>query len=369
MNVTHLTCYAVRFPLESDGYTMSHGRHLTELQSTVVQLETQDGTVGYGEVCTLGGNYIEAFPQGVRAAIQQLGPVLVGRPMLGPDTLERAMDLTLSGQMAAKAAIDGAMWDLRGKLLDQPVAALLGGVHVDSYPVFYPIGLGSPAQMAQEAAVVQSEGYRCWQLKLGDEPSEDAERLRAVLGVVGDTADFVTSDANGGWSMAQTCQFLSAVSGLGTYVEQPCQTIAQLADIRRRSSLPIIVDEALRDFHDLVACIEMSAADAVNIKPARVGGLTRAARLRDAAQRLGLMVMVDDPMGGEIATAAVSHLAASCRPENLLAASYLSAFSKKSLAVSGAVFNRGRGCISSKPGLGVEVDQAMLGEPLFSVES
>ena len=105
------------------------------------------------------------------------------------------------------------------------------------------------------------------------------------------------------------------IAGLPAYVEQPCPSTHELADLRRRFQLPMIVDGSVCDVRDLVTAVSLRAADAVNIKPARVGGLTRAARLRDLAGRLGLMVIIDDPMGADISTAAVSNLAASCRPE------------------------------------------------------
>jgi L-alanine-DL-glutamate epimerase-like enolase superfamily enzyme len=163
---------------------------------------------------------------------------------------------------------------------------------------------------------------------------------------------------------------MAGITGLRTFVEQPCPTAAQLADLRARFPFPMLIDEAVRDLHDLVTAVSLRAADAVNIKPARLGGITRAARIRDVAIRLGLKVLIDDAMGGDIATTAVSHLAASCRPEALLAASFLSVFTSRALARSGgAVLEDGRGRAPEAPGLGIEVDEAALGEPLFTVSS
>jgi L-alanine-DL-glutamate epimerase-like enolase superfamily enzyme len=345
---------------------MSHGRHLTAFQSTVVRVDAEDGAAGYGEVCTLGGNYIDAFPAGIRAAVRELAGVVVGHEVFAPDGLNRAMDLAMHGNLSAKAAIDAAGWDLRGKILGQPVSALLGGRHRDTYPVFYPISLNAPEAMAREAREQQAkDGYRCWQLKIGNDPYEDAERVRAVLEAVGSEATFVTSDANAAWSTAQALQFVEAIAGLPTFVEQPCPTIAQVADVRRHTASPVVIDEAVRDMATLVECYEQRAADAVNIKPARVGGPTRAARLRDLAQALGLMVMVDDPMGGEISTTMVAHLAVTCRPEQLAAASFLQVFTSNRLASGGAVLEDGWGRVSERPGWGVEVDEEVLGEPIF----
>jgi L-alanine-DL-glutamate epimerase-like enolase superfamily enzyme len=349
---------------------MSTGRHLTAFQSTIVRVEGEDGTVGYGEVCTLGSNYIDAFPAGLRAALAELAPVVVGHDVFAPDALNRAMDLALYGNLSAKAAVDAAAWDLRGKVMGLPVSALLGGRHADRYPVFFPISLDSPEAMAREAMEQQGrDGYRCWQLKIGADPYEDADRVRSVLEAVGANATFVTSDANAAWTTAQALQFVEAAAGLKTFVEQPCPTIAQVAEVRRHTASPVVIDEAVRDTSTLVECHERRAADAVNIKPARLGGPTRAARVRDLAQALGYKVMVDDPMGSEISTTMVGQLAVTVRPENLAAASFLQVFTTARLAAGGATLEDGWGQVPDRPGWGIDVDEEALGEPVFAVEA
>jgi L-alanine-DL-glutamate epimerase-like enolase superfamily enzyme len=221
--------------------------------------------------------------------------------------------------------------------------------------------------MAAETARMRAQGYRCWQLKLGVEPAVDAERLRAVLDAAGDAADFVTSDPNGAWTVAQACEFLLRIGGLKTFVEQTCPTLAEMREVRKRSPWPITVDESIRTLRDLFDCLTLEAADAVNIKITRVGGITRAARLRDAAQAAGLMLMVDEPMGSHLATAAIAQVAAGCRPESFLAASHIGAYSALPLVSEPPALVDGRTQVPLRPGLGVEVDVEALGEPLFSV--
>jgi L-alanine-DL-glutamate epimerase-like enolase superfamily enzyme len=211
--------------------------------------------------------------------------------------LNRVMDAAVRGHLAGKAVIDMAMWDLRGKLLDQPVSILLGGVHQKTYPVFYPISLGTPEEMGRDAAYACARGYRRWQVKLGEDPVADAERLQAVSEAIGDHNDFLTADANTTWSLAPTCQFLISIGNRYTFIEQPCPGLWELSQVRNRTPLPVIADEAICDLRDLVSCIELCAADAINIKITRVGGLTKATWLRDVAQAMGLMLMVDEPMG------------------------------------------------------------------------
>src|SRR5262249_8667860 len=134
----------------------------------------------------------------------------------------------------------------------------------------------------------------------------------------------VTCDANKGWTVAQTLRYLNQVSGLDFYLEQPCPTLAELAAVREATRVPMMVDESVRDVSDLISAISATSprcADALNLKIVKVGGLTKAARIRDVAHALGIELLVDDPQGADLSTAAMVHLAATIRPRQLLAVS------------------------------------------------
>jgi cis-L-3-hydroxyproline dehydratase len=374
MKLRELRAYSVPLSLATGAYEMSHGRRLTAIETTVVQVTADDGTVGHGEACTLGASYIEGFAASVQAAVRELAPVVLDCDIFGVDVMLARLDTAMRGHRPAKAAIDAALWDLRGKLLGLPVYQLLGGLHQESYRIFHPLTLATPKQMADEAETMAARGYRSWQLKLGNDPLDDAKRVHAVLDVLEGRMDFVTSDANRGWTMGQAFRFLAAIQGRDTYVEQPCNTLDEVRQVRERSTHPITADEVIVDVSDMLRCIATSAADAVNIKPARVGGLTRAAQMRDLAVAAGMMIMIDEPMGGDLATAGISHLSASCRPDSFLAASqvtetHITAAGGRPLARSGTPTMRdGLAHVSTGAGLGIDVDPEALGEALFVVK-
>lgn len=375
MKLRELAAYSVGLPLTTGAYEMSHGRRLTRLETTVVRVTADDGTVGYGEACTLGASYIEGFAASVQAAVRELAPIVLEGDAFGAETLLLRLDVAMRGHRPAKAAIDAALWDLRGRLLGLPAYQLLGGLQQSSYRIFHPLTLATPEQMVEEAETMAARGYRSWQLKLGNDPLEDGARVNAILDALDGRTDFVTSDANRGWTMAQAFRFLATIQGRDTYVEQPCNTLEEIAQVRARSTHPITADEVIVDVPDLLRCISTAAADAVNIKPARVGGLTRAAQLRDIAVAAGMMVMIDEPMGGDLSTAGIAHLSASCRPDSFLAASqitetHVTAASGPALALSGTpVLRDGLAHISSAPGLGLEINTDALGEALFTVRA
>jgi cis-L-3-hydroxyproline dehydratase len=180
MKVREVACYGVDIPSKDGTYVMSRARSHRVFPSTVVKVTAEDGTTGFGEACTVGGNYIEGFPGSTWATVSALAPLVVGCDAMEPDVLVDQMDAAILGHRPGKAAIDIAMWDLRGRLLDLPVAQLLGGVRQSSFGAFMAVSMDSPAMMAAEAIRAAEVGYTRWQLKVGDDPIEDARRVHAV---------------------------------------------------------------------------------------------------------------------------------------------------------------------------------------------
>jgi cis-L-3-hydroxyproline dehydratase len=368
-----LACYAVDIPARGGSYTMSHGRTLTSFPATVVKVTAQDGTTGFGEAGTLGGNYLDGFPGSARETIRELAPWVLECDPLEPGVLADGMDARLIGHLPGKAAIDIALWDLRGKLLGLPVARLLGGVKQRSLAAFQAISLGSPEEMAKDVGYMSGLGFRHWQLKLGDDPLADARRVHAVAAALPADSAFLTSDANRGWTVSDALRFVSAVAGIDTYLEQPCPTLAELARVRPHCPLPMLVDEAVKEPADLLAAVALGCADAINLKPSRVGGLTKAARIRDLALAAGVMILVDEPQGAELATAAMAQLAATVSPGSFIAMGCFvgehmpSCYSPQGRQAAGARFEGGMVAWPEGPGLGVEVDEDRLGSPVFEL--
>jgi L-alanine-DL-glutamate epimerase-like enolase superfamily enzyme len=181
----------VEIPAKDGSYSMSRDRVLRSFPSTVVQVTAEDGTSGFGEACTLGANYLDGFPGSARATINELAPFVLECDPLEPNVLVDGMDYLVIGHLPGKAAIDNAMWDLRGKLLGLPVARLLGGVKQHSFGAFQAISLGSPAAMAAEVTRMADLGFRRWQLKLGGHSGgrSEADRLERAEQVLFDPAE------------------------------------------------------------------------------------------------------------------------------------------------------------------------------------
>ncbi len=346
-------------------YVMSSGRVVNVLPSTVVRISTRGGVEGFGESCPLGRTYLPGFGEGARAALRELAPALIGVDAANLAAVGAAMDATLRGHEYAKSAIDVACWDILGRVAGLPVATLLGGSLQDELPLYVAVPLGPPEQMAAFVERERAGGIHHFQLKLGDAPERDRDRVAAVHAVTG-PEDAIIGDANGGWRRQDA---IIAARLLGEFdrlrLEQPCPTLEECLAVRRLSTLPFVLDEVITDLPTLVRAAAADAMDHVNLKVGRVGGLTKARLMRDAAVELGLTLTIEDSWGGDLVTAAVSHLAAGVPPAQLFAASYMNDWTVEHVAGYQPRSRDGRGPVPDGPGLGIEVDLDRLGAPLF----
>jgi L-alanine-DL-glutamate epimerase-like enolase superfamily enzyme len=363
--ITEVDVYGYDLRYAHGEYVMSGGRAATTQAGTVVRLGTDDGVAGWGESTPLGGTYLPASAAGVRSDLIELGPHLLGVDARAISGVHRVMDTVLLGGGYAKSAIDVACWDILGRTLGVPICALLGGALQESFPLYEAVPLGSPESMAGFVSRRREDGVERFQLKVGGDPRADVARARAAVSATGPEA-VVVADANGGWSVLDARIAMRQMRDLPVVVEQPCRTLADCAALAAASNLPLSMDESIVTADDVFRAREAAGVAAINIKISRVGGLTNAARMRDLLQDLGIMVSVEDTWGGDIITAAVSHLAASTRPESLLMTSFFNDWTDGHLAGHHPRSQHGRGSAPLGPGLGIEVDAGVLGEPLAS---
>ena len=350
-------------------YVMSLGRSVTTLESTVVVLRTGNGAAGYGEVCPLGTTYLPSHPAGARSALSQLASSLLGQDPTNLGQLHAAMDAELAGHGYAKSAVDIAALDVFGKLRGISVAELLGGRRQPEVPLYVAVPLGPPAEMVDFVLAQRANGIHRFQLKVGSDPEADAARVRAVLEATG-PGDTVVADANGAWRLAEAVHAVGLLEGLPRLrIEQPCRSYEECVQVRRRTSLPMVLDEVVLDPQSLVRIATDGVAEGVNLKISRVGGLSRARLLRDMCVELGIALTVEDTWGGDLTTAAVAHLAGSTAPGALYAASFMNDWTLEHVAGYQPRAAEGRGPVPEAPGLGVEVDEDRLGEPLFALDA
>jgi len=366
MRIERVDVYGYDLTYVHGSYVMSGGRVIETLPSTVVRITTDDGVEGFGETCPLGPAYLPSHGAGARAALQELGPALLGLDPREPAILADRMDAALLGHAYAKSAVDAACWDALGRATGLPICTLLGGRRQESFPLYIAVPLGPVDEMAACVEARRAEGIHHFQLKLGADPREDAARVRAVLEATTDE-EVVIADANGGWRLQDAVVAARLLEGLDrVFFEQPCPTLEECLYVRRLTTLPMVLDEVISDTASFLRAWREDAMEAVNLKVSKVGGLTRARQLRELAETLGIRLTVEDTWGGDLVTAAVAHLAASVQPELLFTVSFMNDWTREHVAGYEPRSRDGVGAAPTGPGLGVEVDLEALGEPLFS---
>ncbi|MDQ3890087.1 MAG: mandelate racemase/muconate lactonizing enzyme family protein, partial [Actinomycetota bacterium] len=283
--------------------------------------------------------------------------------------IHAAMDAALRGHAYAKSPLDIACFDALGRLAGLSVTTFLGGMRSERFPLYMAVPLAPVEEMAEYVRERRAEGIRRFQLKVGADPSEDAERVRAALAATA-PGDLVIADANGAWRLQDAVVAARLLEPLErVFLEQPCATLEECLVVRERTTIPMVLDEAIQDVPSLLRAYEARALEAFNLKISKVGGLGPARLLRDLGHELGLRVTIEDTWGGDLTTAAVAHLAASTSEDALFTVSFMNDWTKEHVAGHRPRSQRGWGAAPRGSGLGVEVDVGKLGEPIFSVES
>ena len=367
MKITRLSVYQVDLPLHEGGYNWSGGKSVSVFDSTVVGIETDAGLTGYGEVCPLGPAYLPAYAAGARAGILELGPSVIGCDPTQLGALNRRMDRALKGHPYAKSAIDIACWDILGQAAGMPAAELLGGRYGDDFVLYRAISQESPEAMAGRVAGYRSEGYRRFQLKVGSTPEVDIERIRAVSAVL-EEGDLLVADANTGWLAHEALRVVRAVADVDVYIEQPCLSYEECRSVRERTNHPFVLDETIDSIDALLRAAGDRAADVVNLKISKLGGLTKAKQARDLCVSLGIAMTIEDSWGGDITTAAIAHLAHSTPTELLFTSTDFNSYVTVKIADGAPQRRDGRLRASLKSGLGVAPRMDVLGDAVMVIE-
>jgi L-alanine-DL-glutamate epimerase-like enolase superfamily enzyme len=366
MRITRIEAFRVELPLHEGSYKWSGGNSVEVFDSTIVAISTDAGITGYGEACPLGPAYLPAYAAGARAGIAELAPHLIGADPTQPAVVHRLMNQKMRGHPYVKSPIDVACWDILGKACGQPVATLLGGRFGDDFPLYRAISQDTPEAMAASVGEYRSQGYTKFQLKVGGDVEADIARIWTAAKRL-EPGDILIADANTGWSQHQALRVADAVRNVDVYIEQPCMTYEECLVVRQRTPRPFILDEVIDDIGMVVRGSADRAMDVINLKISKVGGLTPAREIRDLCVRLGIALTIEDTWGGDIATAAIAHLAHSTPPDLLFTTTDFNSYVTVSTAEGAPQRMQGRMTTSDRPGLGISPRLEVLGKPLVSV--
>ena len=331
MKITRIYTTPVRIPLRCFFYNSANagtkrewGGRLSRvtpqrpspiLEYVLVHIETDEGITGLGEAPADIG-FFGQFLESIQYAIDDyLGPQLVGQE---PWDIAALMDrIDYRENSCAKSGIDLALYDLVGKARGVPVSQLLGGAKRSRIPVAIEIAGGSPEDMANECRKYMKMNVKAFKPKIGSIPEKDAERLLAIREAVGPHVS-LRADANRGYTPAeaiQLCQLTEKYKIGLELLEQPCEAwdLPGMAKVRAAVNIPIEADESCFGPHDAEAVVRAGAADVLNIKIGKAGGLGNAMQIAAIAEAAGLKSVLGTSFGLGPKIAAKLHLAAAMR--------------------------------------------------------
>lgn len=348
----------------------------------IVRVFTDTGIEGLGEATVLkewGGDHGRYFgelpPLTVRLIESTLGPALEGSDPFNLEAAHQRMDAAVKGYPYAKAALDEALHDIKGKALDVPVYQLLGGRIREEIPIAHSLGWLEYEEAVGEAAAAVSEGIKTIKIKVGRDATYDVRVVKEVRDAIGSEPDIVV-DANQGWPTPKyAIQILERMREYGIrYAEQPVEGLRQMAEVARGTPVPIMADESAWTPQDVLEIVERRAADMISLYTTKPGGLSKAKKVAAVAEAAGLPLNVNGSHETGVGNAANLHLVASTaavteagvfpvtslrddQPTTLAGKMYLDDIVTRP-------FEYRDGCllVPNRPGFGVELDPGKVAE-------
>ena len=366
MKIAAIDVYRVALT-SHETYYMADNKTCDSVDTIIVRVSTDQNITGWGEVCPIP-HYLPAFAGGVAPVIAELEPVLIGADPRGAESLIAACDAWLKDHRYAKSALDIAFWDITAQAAGMPLYALLGGKRTDSVRTYHSITCTDPERMADIAMQAKAAGIEQFQVKVGADADwqRDVERICAVRDAVG-PRPVVYADWNGGATRYDAIRVGHAVRELDIMLEQPCNSLAAIADVRSATGLPMKVDESCHDSASFLEAHRLGCMDVVALKLSKFGGLSALRRARDLCVHLETMMVIEDTWGSDIATAAAVHLGMTVEPRFLLNVCDLSGYVSPRIAKDGPQRSHGRLTVGDAPGLGITVNWQAFGKPELSI--
>ncbi|MGI2327700.1 mandelate racemase/muconate lactonizing enzyme family protein [Planococcus sp. YIM B11945] len=315
MKIRKASIHSVEFPLK-EPFIISYATYPT-MPAVIIKLETDTGHIGYGEAVPdahVTGEHETATFEVLRNV---LIPAILNESPFDIEHIHHKMNAVIVGNPAAKAAIDIACFDLMGKAANQPVYNLIGGRAHDKIEYAKVLSIETPETMAEKAVEAVAQGFSSLKLKVGTTDStQDIARIYAVRHAVGPDMP-IRVDVNQGWkTVGHAIQTINRLTDANlAWIEQPIRmgNIQGLAEVRRKTATPIMADESVHSMEDVLDIIRFEAADFINIKLMKAGGIYPAVGMAKAAEAAGIIAQIGSMVESSVGSAAGYHAVMSRR--------------------------------------------------------
>lgn len=291
LKITKIEIYEMTIPLKAP-FVISLGP-ITHAENTVIRIHAGQGLYGTGE-CSPFPTIHGETQAGNQAVAKSLARLWLGKDPLAIQDRMDELEKAIAFNPCIKSAFDMALYDLKAKFCGLPLYQLLGGSQQKTLETDMTVGIGSPEKMAKEAAAFVEEGFSKIKIKVGGTTKEDVARVQAIRAAVGDHIA-LRIDANQAWSVERAIQTLKALQDFDIeHCEAPIPrwNMQHLAEVKAKSPIPIMADEALFDQHDASRLIQWNSVDYFNIKLSKTGGIRNAIQVVAIARGAGIPCQV-----------------------------------------------------------------------------
>ena len=311
MKITDIQVGTISLPLARPFKTAL--RTVESVNDIVVRVITDTGLVGYGEApptAVITGDTTGS----ILCAIQDfIRPALIGMDLDDFDAVLAKLDGCLVHNTTPKAAVDMALYDIWGKAQGKPLYRLLGDAR-QSFHTDLTISVNPVAQMVADSLDAVAQGFNILKIKVGKDGLADVERIAAIREAVGPGVE-LRIDANQGWTAEQSVSIIKALEDRDLRIELveqpvPAHDLESLKKVSDAVDTPILADEAVFSHYDAKRLIETRAADLINIKLMKTGGIHNALKICRMAEENGVECMIGCMLESRLSVAAAAHLAA-----------------------------------------------------------
>lgn len=353
MKITKVRLGRISVPLRTPFKTAL--RTVNSVEDVIIEIHTDCGAVGYGEAPPTGAITGDTTGAIIGAIQDHISKSIVGMEVDDFEDVLQKVQKSIVGNTSAKAAVDMALWDLYGQLYKLPVHKLMGGAR-KQISTDITISVNEPEIMVRDSLIALDRGYDCLKMKVGINPQMDVARLKAVRQAVGNNIT-IRIDANQAWTPKQAVKILNAMQEQGLQIELVEQPVAShdlegLKYVTDRSYVPVLADESVYSPADAATILRMGAADLLNIKLMKCGGLYNALKICSLAEVYGVECMIGCMLEAKISVNAAVHLACAKKVITKVDLDGPVLCSEDPI-LGGAVFNEKDITVSDAPGLGI----------------
>ena len=354
MKITNIKIGRISVPLRTPFKTAL--RTVNSVEDVIVEIHTDTGNIGFGEAPPTGVITGDTTGAIIGAIEDHIKRVILGMEIENFEDLMLKLQNCILKNTSAKAAVDIALYDLYGQLYRAPLYKLLGGFRKEIITDIT-ISVNDPEEMAKDSLDAINRGYSTLKIKVGKDTKEDLKRMKAIRGAVGYDVD-LRIDANQGWKPKEAVNVLRQMEEAGLqieFVEQPvpAHDIDGLKFVTDNVNIPVLADESIFSPIDALTILQRRAADLINIKLMKTGGIYNALKICSLAEMYGVECMIGCMLEAKVSVTAAVHLACA---KSIITKIDLDGpvLCSEDPINGGGIFNESKIMLTDEPGLGIK---------------